>query len=106
MYLISDVREQVKKQLQAKGNYLLATKFDGSGDWWEYFMLDGEEWGINIFDDYEFGDAQEPNTWKMSAYVCDEDGLSTDDWITLDIESFPALVLKTRLKLKELTCTR
>ena len=102
--IISEVREQVKKQLQNKGNYLFATQFDGSGDWWEYVTLAGEEWGINIFDDHEFGDAPEPETYKMSAYVCDEGGLSTDDWITLTIEPYAKLIMKTRLKMKELIC--
>lgn len=99
--IINDVTPHVKAQLQTKGGYLLANKFDGSGDWWEYFMLDGEEWAINIFDDHEFGLAPVPNTWKMSAYVCDEDGVSTEDWISLKVETRPLLRLKLRLKLKE-----
>ena len=99
--IISDVTPQVKAQLQTKGNYLLATKFDGSDDWWEYFMLDGEEWAMNIFDDHMFGNATQYNTWKMSAYVCNEDGVDTDDWISLKIDQSALAKLDRRLKLTE-----
>lgn len=100
MVIISEVDQDTKEQLQTKANYLLATQFDGSGDWWEYFMLGDTEWAINIFDDHEFGSAKEPDTWKISAYVCDEDGVSTEDWIPLKVNKIYEFVLDARLKVK------
>lgn len=108
-------------RLQRQANIALALNFDGSDDWWTYVIVDDEEWGINIWDDCMWGDGKgyagtrwgkavmhedHPDedgrrSMKIAAYPCNEDGVNTSEWVTLQVDKFPLWVMEARLKVKE-----
>jgi hypothetical protein len=116
-----ELDQDLLDRLQRQANIALALHFDGSDDWWHYVMVDGQEWGINIWDDCMWGDATGPlgtkwgpvvkhddfpdddgrRSMKITAYPCNEDGLDTSDWVCLAVDKFPLWVMEARLKVKE-----
>jgi hypothetical protein len=97
-----DNLDQAKRdRLQQVANIFLGLHFDGSDDWWRYTVLDREEWAINIWDACVWGDGSEGEGMKITAYLCDEDGVNTSNWVQLRVDAFPLWVMKARLKVKE-----
>jgi hypothetical protein len=96
-----EVSPKVVAELQSKANRALATEFDGSDDWWTYVMVGEDEWGINIWDADMWGDGTNEGL-RITAYICNEDGVDTSDWITLDVNVIYQFVQQARLKVKEL----
>jgi hypothetical protein len=98
------VSHEVTAELQSKANHALARQFDGSDDWWTYVMVGEDEWAINIWDADMWGDGTNTGL-RITAYICNEDGVDTSDWITLDVNVIYLFVqqarLRMRLKLKE-----
>jgi hypothetical protein len=36
----------------------------------------------------------------ITAYLCNEDGLDTSDWVNLQVDKFPLWVMEARIKVK------
>jgi hypothetical protein len=97
---LDNIDQAKKDRLQQVANIFLGLHFDGSDDWWRYTVIDHEEWGINIWDACVWGDGSSEGM-KITAYLCNEDGVDTSNWVQLRVDAFPLWVMKARLKIKE-----
>lgn len=97
---LDNIDQAKKDRLQQVANIFLGLHFDGSDDWWRYTVIDREEWGINIWDACVWGDDSSEGM-KITAYLCNEDGVDTSNWVQLRVDAFPLWVMKARLKIKE-----